>query len=201
MSLAPSYFDRLYAQAADPWGFATRPYEARKYALTMAALPRDHYSRVYEPGCSIGVLTSKLAERADSVLATDVSTAALATARANVQKKNVTFQQGAAPRNWPGGTFDLIVFSELGYYLSEYDLQQFITQSIGSLDPKGHLIAVHWRQPVPDYPSNGDTVHEALASSSLTRLAHYREANFRLEVFGRSNQARLIDPDDATDSR
>ena len=77
MSLAPSYFDNLYEISPDPWGLGSREYEARKYGLTMAALPRRHYKRVFEPGCSIGVLTRMLAERAESVVASDVSLAAL----------------------------------------------------------------------------------------------------------------------------
>ena len=39
MSLTGDYFDRMYAGAADPWGFGSRWYEQRKYALTLAALP------------------------------------------------------------------------------------------------------------------------------------------------------------------
>ena len=34
-------FEERYARDPDPWGFATRWYEARKYALTLAALPRS----------------------------------------------------------------------------------------------------------------------------------------------------------------
>ena len=39
MTLAAGYFDRLYAADPDPWGFTSRWYEQRKYALTVAALP------------------------------------------------------------------------------------------------------------------------------------------------------------------
>jgi hypothetical protein len=35
--LPVEYFARKYATDADPWGFASRWYEARKYALTLAA--------------------------------------------------------------------------------------------------------------------------------------------------------------------
>ena len=58
--LPDDYFDELYAQAGDPWDLATRWYEQRKYAITLALLPRQHYAHAFEPGCSIGVLTALL---------------------------------------------------------------------------------------------------------------------------------------------
>jgi hypothetical protein len=42
MTLDAGYFDAMYASAPDPWGFATRWYEARKYAISMAMLPEPH---------------------------------------------------------------------------------------------------------------------------------------------------------------
>ena len=80
-SLPPSYFDRLYDADPDPWGFASRAYERAKYDATLAALPRPTFSAALEVGCSIGVLTKRLAERCDSLLATDVAETALAQAR------------------------------------------------------------------------------------------------------------------------
>jgi len=77
MSLQGDYFDRMYAGADDPWGFATRWYEQRKYALTFAALPAPVYSSALEIGCSIGILTVAPAARCSSLVALDPSAAAL----------------------------------------------------------------------------------------------------------------------------
>jgi GlcNAc-PI de-N-acetylase len=41
MTLDPGYFRDRYAASADPWGLAERWYEARKYALSVAMLPRE----------------------------------------------------------------------------------------------------------------------------------------------------------------
>ena len=38
-SLPPDYCEHVYAANADPWQFATSPYERDKYAATLAALP------------------------------------------------------------------------------------------------------------------------------------------------------------------
>lgn len=49
----PGYFQRLYRSSEDPWGFATRAYERRKSAITVASLLEEHYRSAFEPGCSI----------------------------------------------------------------------------------------------------------------------------------------------------
>ena len=39
MTVGPAYFEGMYAASPDPWGFQSRWYERRKYALTLALLP------------------------------------------------------------------------------------------------------------------------------------------------------------------
>ena len=51
-TLGAGYFDGMYAAAADPWGFEERWYERRKYAISLAMLPRERYRAAFEPGCS-----------------------------------------------------------------------------------------------------------------------------------------------------
>jgi len=195
MMLPRSYFDDLYSSSADPWGLATRSYEARKYAITVASLPRLRYRRIYEPGCSIGVLTRLLAARGGTVVASDISLAALATARQAGLPSNVSLEQATAPEEWPPGRFDLIVLSELGYYFDEADLGTFIRRSHASLEADGHLLAVHWRKRVSDYPRTAAQVHRQLRSSGFTSLACYTDDHFLLEVFGATAQAALTGPD------
>jgi SAM-dependent methyltransferase len=185
MTLPPAYFEAMYADSADPWGFASRWYERRKYALTLAALPRERYRRGFEPGCSIGVLTALLANRCDSLLATDVAPAAVAAARQAVAAYDwVDVAELAVPQDWPDGHFDLIVLSEIGYYLAADDLEVLLDRTVASLEPGGTLAAVHWRHPVADYPLRGDDVHDLLASSpDLHRLVRHEEADLILEIF------------------
>jgi len=197
VSLPPAYFDGLYAKSSDPWGLADRVYEARKYAMTLSALPRTHYKRAFEPGCSIGVLSRLLSTRVEHLVASDSSIAALEAARMHDQPKNIEFLHGTVPGEWPEGAFDLIVFSELGYYFDPIDLDRFIERARGSLEPAGHLIAVHWRPDVLEYPSNAYEVHSRLHQASVfIPLAHYEDAHFLLDVFGATNSAMLIGPED-----
>jgi SAM-dependent methyltransferase len=185
MTLPPAYFDAMYAESPDPWGFTSRWYERRKYALTLAALPRERYRRGFEPGCSIGVLTALLADRCEQLLATDVAPAAVATATERLAPYDgVDVAELAVPHDWPMGRFDLIVLSEIGYYLSADDLELLLDRVVGSLEPGGTLLAVHWRHPVADYPLRGDDVHDLLATSpELHRLARHEETDLLLEVF------------------
>jgi trans-aconitate methyltransferase len=113
-STTRDYFDGMYEGSADPWGFETSAYEHRKYAVTVASLPRPRYGSVFEPGCSIGVLTELLAARSDRLLATDLVPAALDRARNRLAAlPHVTVEARAIPDEWPEAMFDLVVLSEI----------------------------------------------------------------------------------------
>jgi SAM-dependent methyltransferase len=188
LTLDPGYFREVYGASPDPYGLADRWYEKRKYALTVALLPREHYGTAFEPGCSIGVLTEQLAPRCDTLLACDGVADAVASARARTAGlPGVLIAQRVIPREWPARAFDLIVFSELLYYFDDADFRQVLGLGIGALRPDGHLLAVHWRHPAPDHPRTGDEVHAALAGHpQLALLARYRDPDFTAEVYTRA---------------
>ena len=189
VTLGTGYFDEMYAAAADPWGFTTRWYETRKYAISLAMLPAQRYGAAFEPGCSIGVFTAQLAARCDRVLACDGSAAAVRSAAGRTAGlPGVQVQRRVIPRDWPDGEFDLIVLSELLYYFGGDDLGQVLGRAAAALRPGGTLLAVHWRHPVAEYPRSGDEVHRALAAQAgLARLAEHREPDFLAEVYLRAD--------------
>jgi SAM-dependent methyltransferase len=184
MTLPEAYFADMYAGAEDPWGLRTRWYERRKRDVTLAALTRARYRRAFEPGCSIGVLTAALADRCDELVAADLSERAVAAARAEVAPRDhVRVDRMAVPHEWPEGLFDLVVVSELAYYLSPATLDLLLGRVIGSLAPRGTLLACHWRHPVPDYPATGDDVHRLLLERpGLTLAVSHVEEDFRLDL-------------------
>ena len=186
-SISPDYFARAYAEDPDPWRFASSPYEAEKYAATLAALPRARYARAFEVGCAIGVLTVRLAERADRLLAVDVAPAALDQARARCAGlEHVEVRRLAVPGEWPDGTLDLVVVSEVGYYLSRPDLDRLAARCAASVEPGGHLVLVHWTGET-DYPLTGDAVHEAfLAAPAWRPVRDDRRPEYRLDVLERA---------------
>jgi trans-aconitate methyltransferase len=182
-----SYFDDMYRHDVDPWEFETSPYERRKYALTLASLPRDRYVSAFEPGCSVGVLTEQLAGRCDRILATDFIPSALRRARARLSgMANVTLREGTIPDDWPTDTFDLVVFSEIAYYFDQPDLAHILALTLETTTPDAQLIGVHWRGET-NYPLTGDEVHDVISDcAGLGRIVHHEEEEFVLSVWERS---------------
>ncbi|CAN5138489.1 SAM-dependent methyltransferase [soil metagenome] len=188
MKISGDYFDRMYADAEDPWQLASRWYEQRKYAITMSVLPQRRYRHAFEPGCSIGILTESLAQRCDHVTAVDVAAAALATADVRLTsagcRDQVTLRQGALDEPWPAGPFDLVVLSEVAYYLDARLLSEVLKREVPNLAPGAMLVAAHWRHPVSDYPIGGDDVHQIITSTpGLTSIGRYLDRDVVIQAF------------------
>lgn len=188
MTLPPPYFDALYAAAEDPWSLRSRWYERRKYALTAAALPREQYADGLEVGCSVGELTAVLAPRCGHFTAWDASAAAVATAGA--RNPGVVVERRVVPGDRLPAV-DLLVLSEVLYYLSPADLAALLDQVRTAVRPGGTLLAVHWRHPVADYPQTGDAVHAALrAGLDWPRAAVHEEPDLLLDCWVRAEDPR-----------
>lgn len=183
--MSDAYFHDMYAHSDDPWGFAERFYERRKYALTLAALSAERYGQIYEPGCSIGVLSDQLALRGDHLLCTDLSPRAVELARARLAHHGdrVRVQTGDLVAGWPDGEFDLIVLSEVLYYFDPAALDGLLERLPGALTTGGEMIAVHWRRKVAEYPQSGDDVHDRLLRGPLHHTGGYRDEDLRLDIF------------------
>ncbi|MDQ3227231.1 MAG: nodulation S family protein, partial [Chloroflexota bacterium] len=160
------------------------------------SLPQDRYTNAFEIGCSIGVLTERLAPRCDRLLAVDVVPGVLAQARQRCARfPQVRFAEMSVPATFPGEQFDLIVLSEIGYYWSATDLATAKQSIANALTPAGHLVLVHWTPFVHDYPLTGDQVHEAFlrqdARSPLSHLNGRREERYRLDVLERRKECNV----------
>lgn len=189
-SLPPRYFEDVYGANDDPWDFATSPYELEKYAATVAALPRDRYHNGLEIGCSIGVLTRRLAKRCDGLLSVDVVESVLEQARERCRDlPQVRFARMVVPDEFPDDLFDLIVVSEVGYYWSQEALRNAKGRIVRALAPGGHLLLVHWTPFVHDYPLTGDQVHEDFLDRGdrlpLRHLGGERAERYRLDLLER----------------
>ncbi|GAA3882772.1 hypothetical protein GCM10022381_26280 [Leifsonia kafniensis] len=187
-SLGESFFDDFYRGKSDPWGFESRWYESRKRAITIAALPDPRYENALEIGCSTGKLSELLAARCDRLVAVDIAQQPLDVARERLRERgNVDLRRLQIPDEWPEGTFDLIVLSEVGYYWSRADLSRALDRTLAALRPNGVLMCCHWRHDVAEYPLTGDDVHrEVNALLGLERLVSHVEEDFILEVFATS---------------
>ena len=197
--LADAYFDRMYDGTDDSWQLSTRWYEQRKYAITLALLPDRRYRHAFEPGCSIGTLTAQLARRCDHVTAMDVVGAALRSADARLRRAGcrdrVTLYQSSLDVTWPPGPFDLLMLSEVAYYLEGDTLTTVLCRECPRLQRGAKVVAAHWRHAVPDYPLTGDAAHAVIAETpELRSVARYGDRDVVVEVFdtgdGRSVAAR-----------
>ena len=181
---AEGLFDTVHARSEDPWEYTTSWYEHRKRALTLAALPGRGFTAGLEIGCSIGTLSVELAERCGRFLAVDASSAALAhAARRLAHLPSAQTRHLTVPQDWPEGAFDLIVVSEVGYYLSPEELAALFERIEATLLPGGTLALCHWRHPIDGWELDGDTVHAAARRQLRWADAGlYRERDFVLEI-------------------
>jgi cyclopropane fatty-acyl-phospholipid synthase-like methyltransferase len=184
-SIPAHYFDDLYAGDRDPWEFETSAYEQAKYDATLAALPRPRYRRGLEIGCSIGVLTARLAGRCASLVAVDVSEKALDAAIARCRTlPNIAFAKMRVPAEWPAGTFDLMILSEVVYYLDAGDVGLLTDRVRAAIEPGGHVVLVHWTG-TTDYPLSGDDAAELFMTAlgrPARRIRRQRTPAYRLDV-------------------
>jgi 2-polyprenyl-3-methyl-5-hydroxy-6-metoxy-1,4-benzoquinol methylase len=186
-TLPPEYFEEKYKSDIDPWRFRTSEYERDKYRATLRSLTRESYAAGLEVGCSIGVLTKLLGARCVNLLAIDTSETAIEAAR-SVNDGNVSFRRATLPEDYPAGTFDLIVLSEVLYYFEKADLERVARSCIQSIAEDGEIVLCHWLGET-DYPLTGREASELFAEvtrSVLPVRSVLHDEVYRLERFSAS---------------
>ena len=184
-SLGPAHFQRLYTANPDPWQLRTSEYERAKYRRSIASLGSRHFRSGFEAGCSVGALTRLLAKRCDALLAVDILEAPLVSARrACADRPWVRFERMRLPRVWPDERFDLIVLSEVLYFLSRRDIVAVANRVRATLEPNGLVLMVNWRGCSSD-PCTGDEAAGIFMDHTnqwLTPSERHREDAYRLDV-------------------
>jgi SAM-dependent methyltransferase len=156
-------FEARYRSDPDPWGYTERRYERDKYLATLAACGSGPFGRALELGGSIGVFSALLAPRCRRLDVIDSAPTAVRQALkrlAAFPSANVIL--GEIPRELPDVRYDLVVASEVLYYLSVDALRATIEALATRMRPGARLIAVHWRPGGPERPLTAQTVHETL---------------------------------------
>ena len=168
-TIAAGWFDALYRSDPDPWQFRTSDYEREKYQATLGALRRPRFGQALEVGCAIGILTRHLAPRCDRLLAIDGSETALDAARREcASEANITFACRMVPDGFPAGRYDLIVLSEVLYYLAAADLTAVAERCCDALLPGGEIVLCHWLGET-DYPLTGREASDLFGAVALRR--------------------------------
>lgn len=174
----------LYAGSDDPWSTHTSAYERMKFAETMASLPRARYRRGFEIGCGAGALTALLALRCDELVAMDCTPRALAVARARASSANVTFVEGAAPRSWPTGAPDLVVLSEVLYFMTDDESDGLAKRLATDCAQTCDIVLVNWLGDTGSGVGGAAAAQRLIAMLAATHceLASRRFSLFRIDV-------------------
>ena len=184
-SRSADHFARIYDASQDPWGFGTSPYEQGKYDRTIETLGDRHFTSGLEIGCSIGFLTRRLAARCDTLLGVDLVEKPLQAARARcADLPGIRFQQMQVPGQWPDGRFDLMVFSEVLYFLTPADIEACARRVAATLIPGGTVVLVNWLGQSDD-PCTGDEAadHFLAATHAVLRVDRTeRHPGYRLDL-------------------
>ena len=203
------YFDTLYHDNSDPWHYQTRWYEKRKRDMCLAVLPQAKYATAIELGCGNGVFSELLAPRCHALLSIDGHHQAVQLAQQRVSNfPHVKVILGVIPdalstlnnttlcddslsddslsNDLPANksAFDLIVISEILYYLSPTDIDTVIVWIKQHIAAGGTLLCCHWRYAIDGFAMTGETVHE--------RLQHAFNADETLKL---THQSQIIDSD------
>jgi len=165
---AQSFFDDLWARG-DPWELEASDFERERYARLIAMLDQSKYARILEIGCGAGAFSRLLAPMAQQLIALDVSSRAIAAARAAQGSiKHVEFRAANVMDYDPKaeGPWDLIVMSETIYYLgwlySFFDVAWLASELFAATRTGGELLLAN---------TQGDAL-EPLLRPSIIRTYH-----------------------------
>lgn len=146
-----------YRESSDPWNFRTSPYEQEKFLATRDALSRQHYHSALELGCGNGALAQHLAPVCDFYTGVDGVPRAVAAARRAVP--DATIVEGYFPCDLPSGDHDLIVLSEILYFLGHEDIRA-LAEQIARRWPQSEILCVTYLGPTGN-PLQGEEALEA----------------------------------------
>jgi SAM-dependent methyltransferase len=185
--MASAEFEALYRVNPDPWGYESSDYEREKYAATLAACGPGPFADALELGGSIGVFTTALAPRCQRLVSIDAATTAVNVARERLASQpQVEVRLGSIPADIPSRSFDLVVASEILYYLEAPALEATLSTLAERLKAGARLVAVHWRPAGPERPFTAEQVHARLRRADWARLlASEPTDDYLLDVFQR----------------
>jgi SAM-dependent methyltransferase len=163
-------FEKKFRENIDPWDYTNSRFEHFKRSVLLRACGHEKHGRVLELGCAIGETTRFLAPLCLRLLALDGSATAISEARRRVRSTNVCFLQATLPGQMPRGPFDLIVVSEIAYYLSAHDQAALGERLAAATAHRGRIVLLHHRQHFQDAAQSPALAHARLRSQ-LNRVA------------------------------
>ncbi len=191
-SINPAGFEQKFRQNIDPWNYTGSPFEHFKRNVLLRACGCRTYGRGLELACAIGETTRYLSRRCLRLLAVDSSPTALAEAKRRLRgNSKVSFRLTMLPEQMPHGPFDLIVASEIVYYLSPHALDELLRRLHAAAAPSGRIVILDHTRPFDDAAQPPARAHDVTRLKlQKTMETVFRERHRRFEVVSCRKRAR-----------
>lgn len=163
-------FDDQYAITRSPFSLESADYERDKLEKMISFIPEHPIDRAIDYGCGIGDATIALSERAERLISVDSSRLALRMLSARLRARslhNISLRRASLSEPWPiapSERAELIVASEVLYYLEPDELSLMIESFIRCLNRNAILITCHYRLHFHDRLVSNHEIHQSIAS-------------------------------------
>lgn len=174
------HLESLYARSDDPWSHRTSPYEQAKFAATLAATGDGPFQDALEIGCGNGTLLALLAPRCARLTGLDCVPGAVALAQQAVAgQPHVAVHLASVPDDLPPIRPDLVILSEVLYFLSPTDIRQLADWL---RERRARIVCVNWLG-ATDEELDGTSAMDVF-TAALGRLRDTRMGGgYRIDVF------------------
>jgi peptidoglycan/xylan/chitin deacetylase (PgdA/CDA1 family)/2-polyprenyl-3-methyl-5-hydroxy-6-metoxy-1,4-benzoquinol methylase len=175
-------WDRVFSKP-DPWQYHSQ-YEVTKRHHVLEMLPECPIEEALEIGCAEGHLTELLHTRVSRLTALDISERALERAKVRcADASNITFVRSDIHEEVPNGPFDLIVCTEILYYMYDrHALAKFVSRAVERLSPGGHIVLEHPNMVSDDRTQTGFDFNEIGTDFIASVFSAHTELEFLLEL-------------------
>ena len=183
----PDGFETMFRLDPDPWNYAASPFEAYKRGILLKACGNGIRGRGLELACANGETTRHLASICLSLLALDASPTAVQEARKRLEGLDrVSVRTALLPNQMPSGRFDLIVVSELLYYMRLRDADRLVRKLAHAIVPGGRIVLLHHHTDFNDAAQKPDLAQKRACTTLSKRMVlryHYRDRRFDCASF------------------
>jgi SAM-dependent methyltransferase len=170
-------FENLFQRDPDPWDYETSAFEAHKRSVLMRYAGLGPRGRVLELACANGVTTQALMKVGLRVTALDGSSTAIAQARTRLGHiRRLRLLHANLPKGLPKESFDLIVVSEIVYYLGSIAARRLAEGVANRVAPGGRVVVLHHHLNFPDASVNPEHAHRDFVRLLRERMTLVRSA-------------------------
>lgn len=184
-AIGPEGFEAMFQRDVDPWNYEASPFEAFKRRVLLRACGDRVYGRTLELACANGETTLALAPRSLRLLAVDSSPTVIAEAERRTEAlERVETRRAVLPRDMPKGRFDLVVVSELLYYLAARDSRSLL-ESLAAAT-RGRIVIVHHLKDFADAaqkPARAQSEARRFFRQRMTEVFRERHGRFEAVAF------------------